>query len=63
MANLMVVLAEKADGTKVVPTFLAVYTAATAKIRCWEYERTDWCFLFVVLLMILPRNLPNSVME
>jgi uncharacterized protein YceK len=55
----MVVLAEKADGTKIMP----VYTAATAKIRCWKYERTDWCFVFVVLLMDLPKELLNSVME
>jgi hypothetical protein len=34
MANLMVVLAEKADGTKIMPIFSAVYTATTAKIRC-----------------------------
>ena len=62
MANLMVVLTEKADGTKIVPVFSAVYTAATAKIRCWKYEQTDWCFLFVLLVMILPQELLNSVM-
>jgi hypothetical protein len=63
MANLMVVLAEKAGGTKIMPIFITVYTAATAKIRCWKYERTDWCFVFVVLLMDLPQELLNSVMQ
>jgi diacylglycerol kinase len=63
MANLVVVLAEKADATKIMPIFLAVYTAATAKIRRWKYERTDWGFVFVVLLMILQQELLNSVME
>jgi len=38
MTNSLVVLAEKADGTKIMPIFSAVYTAATAKIRCWKYE-------------------------
>ena len=57
----MVVLAEKADGTNIVPIFSTVYTAATAKIQRWKYERTDR--LFVVVLMILPQELLNSVME
>ena len=63
MANLMVVLAEKADGTKIMSIFSAVYSAATAKIRCWKYERTDRCFLIVVLLKILPQELLNYLME
>jgi diacylglycerol kinase len=56
-------LSRKKGGTKIMPIFLAVYTPATANIRCWKYERTDWCFVFVVLLMILPQELLNSVME
>jgi len=59
----MVVLAEKADGTKIVPISSAVYTAATAKFRCWKYEGTDLCFLFVLLLKILPQELLNSLKQ
>jgi hypothetical protein len=54
---------KKTDGTEIMPIFSADYTAITARIRRWIYERTDMWFLFVVLLMLSPQELLNSVME